>query len=117
VIFARRLKAPHEARQGLAAAQQYLKRGDHGAFYDTIFKTLQQYCAHKFHIAKGAVTASNVRQKTAGKVDRELVDALEKLFNECESVRYASVAQSSQTMQESYRSAVWLIDQWERRFK
>ena len=116
-IFARKLKAPKEARQGLQTAQDLLKQGDQAGFYDTLFKALQQYCAHKFHIAKGAVTAQSVHERIEGQTDEKLIKELDSLFKECESVRYASALISKEAMQQSYQMAVRIIDQLERHFK
>lgn len=89
--YARFLKAPRKARKGIARAGAYLAKGDETAFYDTIFKTLQDYLGGRFGLPKGSVTSQIVDEKLrpAG-CDEDMMDMLRDVFSKCEVARYAS---------------------------
>lgn len=113
--LARRLRAPREARQGLRRAKDSLARGDQREFYDTLFKTLQDYFGNKFHLPAGAVNLETmtgiIRRKGMKPAALEAITAV---FTECEMVRYASAAVGQDAMTASYNRAAEVIDLFER---
>ena len=89
--YARFLRAPRKARSGLAKAGAYLNKKEIVPFYDTIFKTVQEYLAHRFSLPIGSVTSQVIDEKLkpAG-CDEEMMDMLRDIFSKCEMARYAS---------------------------
>jgi len=89
--YARFLRAPRKARTGLARAGSYLKKKEILPFYDTVFKTLQEYLAHRFSLPIGSVTGLIIDEKLrpAG-CDEEMLEMLKDILSKCEMARYAS---------------------------
>jgi len=88
--YARFLKAPKNARKGIAAAAACLDKKDFSAFYDIIFKVLQEYLAGRFNLHRGNIQVQAVRDKlTPGKYDEAMLKELEEIFSKCEMARYA----------------------------
>ena len=101
--YARAQKAPRAARSGLAQAQEFLKEENQAAFYDAVFKTLQSYLSDKLSLPAGSITAETVRKTIDGKKhSEELSQSLDILFQECETVRYASATVPPEKMHEVF---------------
>ena len=117
-VFARRLMAPKHAKKGLARCRKFLSQKAQNAFYDALFKTIQDYFGNRLHVQPGAVTVAtlkNIVQQKGMSVD--IIDDIKELFDECEMVRYASVSVEEEKMGESYKKAEKIIDFFERRGK
>jgi len=113
--YARRLLAPRQARRGLVQAAEYLKRKDQVAFYDAVFKTLQEYVGNKFHLPPGSVTRQNVEKRLSERSRNPAVlDKMQKVFEDCEMVRYASARVDEQAMRNCFRQVQEIIDFFER---
>lgn len=117
VRFAKRLKAPQYARQGLKTAKELLEKNDASGFYDAIFTTLQKYFEHKCHMAPGTVSSSAVYEELKRRGKHEKISGkLRQVFDECEAARYASVGFGQEEMARSYQVAEEVIDWFERKF-
>jgi len=107
--------APRQARKGLLEAKKLMEQGKRMEFYDTLFKTLQEYLANKFHLSLGAVTLENVQASLNSKEGNETFGAqLKILFDECEMARFAAVSFEKENMRQSYLRLEKLIDYCER---
>ncbi len=114
-MYAKRLLAPRQARKGLLEAKKLMEQGKRMEFYDTLFKTLQEYLANKFHLSLGAVTLENVQASLNSKEGNETFGAqLKILFDECEMARFAAVSFEKENMRQSYLRLEKLIDYCER---
>ncbi len=113
--FARRLLAPRQARRGLAQAQDYLKKGERLAFYDAVFKVLQDYLGNKFHLPPGSINRQSVEQALGRRrLEGAVLDKMEAVLRQCEMVRYASAEADQQGMQQCYEQTREVIDFFER---
>jgi len=116
--YARRLIAPKKARQGLAQAQKLLAAGKKEEFYDTVFKTIQQYLGNKLHLPVGSVTLEAVQNFLDVKnVGQKICDDVKQIFEECEMIRYASAEINKEDMKDSYQRVASAIDVLERSLK
>ncbi|VAX37263.1 hypothetical protein MNBD_UNCLBAC01-389 [hydrothermal vent metagenome] len=116
VKYARRMKAPKEAEKGLEISRQLMNEHKYKEFYDTIFKTLQHYLGNKFHLSSGAVTFDVIESHlvdTDAKYQKVL-SIIKSIFDECDTVRYASLNIDSKSMSLSYKKVEQVIDYLER---
>jgi len=116
--FARRLQAPGRARAGLAQAKSFLDKMDTRAFYDRLFKTLQDYLGNKFHLPSGGVTVEAIRKMLPDDTkSQEAVERVRQIFNECEFVRYASGDTDVEKMRSALAATEETIDLFERSYR
>ncbi len=109
--FARRFHAPRAAREGMKLAQSYLEKDNNRLFYDTLFKTVQNYFGHKFHIPQGAVTIEAILSVLKEKgAPEDVLGNIKNVYAECEQVRYASLKKEKQQMLDSYDRVMRLIE-------
>jgi hypothetical protein len=112
--YARTLRAPRVARQGLREVQQALQAGDAGVFYEVLFKALQRYLGHKLHLPWGGITADVTGELHRRGVDKPISDTIRELFCDCDSARFASSACNSLKMRKSYEDLRTVINHLER---
>ncbi|MBI5416075.1 MAG: protein BatD [Candidatus Omnitrophica bacterium] len=117
IVYARRLRAPREARRGLNEARHLLGLKNTLKFYDIVFKTWQAYLGNKLHLSPGEVTRETVQVKLAGRLDERRMEEIRKVFEECDAVRYAPAEINVERMRESYDQHERLIDALERLIK
>ena len=118
IVYARRLQAPHKAKSGLAQAKKLLAKEDPAAFYDVLFKTLQEYLGDKFHLSSGAITFLAIENILKEKGQRETIgEDLKSIFDECDMVRFATVKMDKGKMENSYRTLEKIIDYLERNIR
>jgi len=90
------LRAPRKSRAGMRKAKVFIDKGDSGAFYGAIQKTLEEYLGNKFDMPKGSVTPHEISAKlvSSGAQD-EIIRKLNDVLSVCEMARYASSAPES----------------------
>jgi hypothetical protein len=103
------------ARKGIEQARSLLEKGEQRQFYDSVFKTLQAYLSHKYHLPLGTLSGDQVKSllgtKTGG---NGLWKDLEAVFAACEMVRYASMEPDREKMRHILSRLETIIDQLER---
>jgi len=113
--FARRMRAPRQARAGMAAAQKYLNSGAQKEFYDTVFKTLQDYLGNKFHLPAGSITVDTVAGAIGINPRKEKIIAkIKAVWNECEIVRYGQAPLDKAKMSDCFTALVEIIEETQR---
>ncbi len=97
--FARRLSALKKAKNGIKEAQGHLNKDQSKEFYDTVFKTLNNYLADKLHLPAGGAIGQGVplllQQK---KIPQEQINAVKELFDICDMARFAGQKSHSPRM-------------------
>lgn len=115
VVYARRLRAPKEARKGVHAARQFMEQKQPEEFYNIIFKTLQDYFGNKFHLSSGAITYETVENKLKSScIPPEILQSIKSIFSECDMVRYASADINEDKMKDVFEKTERIIDYVER---
>ena len=118
VVYARRLRAPKQAKKGLSEARRFMEQEQQIEFYNAIFKTMQEYFGNKFHLPSGGVTVDTVKSElNTHKVERNLLENIETVFAECDLIRYASVDTDEMKMRNNYKNTEEIIDYMERHIK
>lgn len=97
--YARKLRAPKVARAGLKVAGKLLHQGKIDEFYNTIFKTLQEYLGHRFGRPSAGMVSDIVEDLvvSAG-LDTAIAGKLRSCFSDCDLARYASARIDQNTM-------------------
>ncbi|MCK4882930.1 MAG: hypothetical protein KAS92_07895, partial [Candidatus Omnitrophica bacterium] len=117
-VYARRLQAPRQAKQGLAQARKLIAARNKEEFYDMVFKTIQQYLGNKLHLSSGAVTFETVRSYlNENNIEQKVIDDIKLTYEECDMIRYASADVGAENMNASYQRLAQVIDHLERFLK
>ncbi|MCK5082260.1 MAG: hypothetical protein KAR31_05075, partial [Candidatus Omnitrophica bacterium] len=117
-VYARRLQAPRQAKQGLAQARKLIAARKGEEFYDVVFKTIQQYLGNKLHLSSGAVTFETVHSYLSeNNVEQKVIDDIKLTYEECDMIRYALADISEENMNASYQRLAQAIDHLERFLK
>jgi len=113
--YARTLKAPRSARKGIKKSRSYLRKKDTIRFYDTVFKTLQEYLGNKFNIPGGSVTAEIIedRLRPAG-CEENVLEMIREVFAGCDMARYASSVPGGKEAEEVLAKVRKVIDYLEK---
>ena len=118
IVYARRLQAPRQAKQGLAKAKKMIAAGKKEEFYDTVFKTLQQYMGNKLHLSSGAVTFETIQAALQSRnIEAEIISDVKTVFEECDMIRYAMAQIDEPRMRQTYQLLANSIDHLERHLK
>ena len=113
--YARLLRAPKGARNGVAKSVSHLKKDELDRFYDTIFRTLQEYIADKFNLPLGSVTSEIIEEKfKPSGADEGILDMLRDVFSKCDMARFASGISSKQEAEEVLEEVRRVIDYFEK---
>ncbi len=113
--LARRLQAPKKARKGLELARQQMVKGEAKEFYDTVFRTLQEYLGDKFHWPAASITSSGAEELLRSRnINHDILNRVKAIFAHCDTVRYAGVDLSGESLQDSYQRLAEAIDLLER---
>jgi len=115
IRYARRLRAPRQAKQGMQKALELLKAKRAREFFDAVSKTLYQYLGDRFHLSVGAITADSVAAILKEKnVSEEHRARLEIIFEQCDAARYAPLEFSHEDMEDIFNTLQEIIDALER---
>jgi len=115
VAYARRLKAPKQARDSLKEAKSLINQEKPKEFYLALFKILQDYFGNKFHLPSQGLTAKELEKVLKEKnVDEQTLSWLKELFDLCDQARFASVQVNAQIMNNSLNGVEKVIDYFER---
>lgn len=116
--YARRLQAPKKARRGMEAAQDFLKVDQPKEFYDTVYKTLQEYLGDKFHLPSAGVTLETIGEEFRKcQMDKDILEKVTAVFHQCDMVRYASFKINIGQMTENFQQLREIIDYLERKLR
>ena len=100
--YARRQEAKRKAKKGIQEAERFLKKGKPIEFYDSLFKTLQEYLGNRFYLPVKSMTGEVVDERLRPKgIDGEVLKKLGDVFIECDRVRYAASIAGKREMEEA----------------
>ncbi|HPN88706.1 MAG TPA: BatD family protein [Candidatus Omnitrophota bacterium] len=115
VALARKLAAPQKARIGMKRMKQLINQQETKDYYDCLFKTLQEYFKDKFHLSSAMVSFTALEEIFKNKkVPQIIIDRVQRLFQECDEVRFASVAYNAEKVKASFNLCEEIIDYFER---
>ncbi len=115
IRYAKRLRAPRKAREGLRAAEHCLRSQKTKEFYDIAYKVLQKYFAEKFSIPEGVVTAHEIQDILLPyDVSLTMMGQIQGLLSTCEMIRYGATTTQTVSLQKDYQSLKEILDYFER---
>lgn len=89
-VYAGRLAAFKAGRRELKGLKHKLKAGDPKAFYEAVFKTLQDYLGYKLGIPSHGITSDVAESAlSARNVDGVIMQKVRNLFGICDEARFA----------------------------
>ena len=116
--YARRFFAPKKAKKGLDESSRLLSGNKQKEFYDSLFKTLQDYFSGKFHMPAGNITVDAIEGILKKRsMDLSILAKIKAVFNDCDMVRYASLSPDQNKMKDNFQKAQEIIDFLERSWR
>ncbi|MBF0488721.1 MAG: protein BatD [Nitrospirae bacterium] len=112
VKYARGLRAPKKAKQGLKAAAAFLEAGKEKEFYDAVHKTIYDYLGDKLHMPPGEIMSEKIFQLLEDKGLQ--TGTLKEIFEACDMTRYARGGLGGPEMQTTFKRLEDFIDQMQR---
>ncbi|MFA5163873.1 MAG: BatD family protein [Patescibacteria group bacterium] len=113
--YARRLQAPTKAKKGIKEIDRLLREGKTEAFFDTLFKTVKEYLADRFHLPAGGITAITIEELAKEKgIAQETLDKIKKIFADCDMARYAPSQFGQKQLEDIFQSLKEVIDYLEK---
>ena len=113
--YARMLKAPVKAKEGIRKARGYLAQGEAKEFYDAVFQTLQEYLGDKFHLASRSITVSVIDETLKNKpIPEGILASLKDIFSACDMVRFAASEFKRDDMEDTLKKLEETIDYFQR---
>jgi hypothetical protein len=113
--YARRLQAPAKAKKGIKEIERLLREGKAEAFFDTLFKTVREYLADRFHLPAGGITALTIEELAKEKgIAQETLDKIKKIFADCDMARYAPTQFGQKQLEVIFQSIKEIIDYLEK---
>ena len=89
--YARLLKAPRKARKGLAKAKTFIEKGENEVFYETLFKTFQEYLGNKFNLSKGNLNYQIIEKELRDhNCEDKVINQVNNVFEKCDMIRFSS---------------------------
>ncbi len=116
--FARRFRAPRQARQGIAQAEVFLHQGKTPEFYGIVTKTLKDYLGNQLHMPSGGMTIETIEPVLRSKnIDEQIIGSIRTIFEAADMVRFASVPLDPRSMNKAFENLKVIIDDLERHLR
>ncbi len=115
-IYANRLAAFKVAKSGMKALKRSLRTGDPKIFYDSLFKTMQDYLGNRLNIPIAGVTFDIISQKLLfADTEQGMITKIRNLFTVCDQAKFAFMKIDMEKMQDDYRELEGVIKYLERK--
>lgn len=116
--FARQIKAYKTAAKELKKVKQYIYENRPKEFYDRLFKLYLQYMSHKLGLPAGTVGYAEIKRSLEKyQIDSTILNEIGHVFQECESIRYASGQVNEGQMNISHQRVERIIGHIERKVR
>ena len=112
--YARRLRAPAEARKNLLMIQGLLGSEEPGEFFNAVFKALQEYLGDKFHLPTAGITSNIIEKLKSRNINQEILDKIRDCFNICDIARYAPSTITKVQMLKTFKLLQEIIDRFQK---
>ncbi len=90
LVLMKQIRANKIAQKYLKNAKKLLSNGNNDLFYEETARSLWNFVANKLNISPSELTRETVKEKLLERIpDRELVDKLIELIDQCEMARYS----------------------------
>ncbi len=113
--YAGRLIAIKSSKMGIKRLKDDLRVGDVKRYYETLFKTLQDYLGNRLNIPTAGITSDIVDSVLVPKgVDTDIVRRIRELFEVCDRSRFAFTEEVAMKMDSDMREIQEIIKYFER---
>ncbi|MBF0345241.1 MAG: protein BatD [Nitrospirae bacterium] len=108
--YARKLRAPKQARAALRSVKALLAEGKAEEFYDGVFRLISDYLSDKLHLSPGEATKSSLVGVLRSRgVQDDTLKMLEDILSACDKARYARIGFGADEMSKTYQQLEELI--------
>ena len=115
-VYAGRKYALKAARKGMNALRHQLKSEDSKMFYETLFKTLQDYIGNRVSVPPAGITSDIVEYLLVSKgIEPAMLHKIKNLFEACDKARFASLETGNFKMQDDIKELEDVIKYFERK--
>lgn len=115
-VYAGRVMALRYASRGLMSLKRQSKSGDPKIFYETMFKTLQDYLGNRLHIPPAGITLNVVEYAIVSKdVNLDILRKVKNLFEACDQARFAFLSIDRYKMGDDLKELEEVINYFERK--
>lgn len=115
-IYSGRVLAFKASKRGIKELNIQLRSSDPKLFYETLFKTLQDYLGYRFHMPPAGVTADEAIKKLVSKeVDPAIISKVAKLFETCDMTRFAYMQVDVYAMRDDKKELEEILKYFERK--
>jgi len=109
-------RAHKAARHGLKYLRHQLKAKDQKAFYETVFKTLQDYFGNRLHIPSAGITYDVIERVLVSKdIDLDILRKARSLFDVCDRARFALSQVDEFKMRDDLKELEEVVNYFERK--
>ena len=114
--YAGRVAAFRSAKRGFKGLRQKLNSSDPKVFYETLFKTLQEYLGNRLGLPPAGITADVADKALPSRgVDLDILAKVRSLFRVCDEARFAGWRPDSLRMKDDLKELEEIVRYFERR--
>ena len=115
-VYAGRMTAFRIAKRATKDLRRKLKAGDPKAFYEALFKTLQDYLGNRLHIPPAGITSDIIEYMLSTRdVDLDILRKVNNLFVTCDQVRFSFINISEHKMKDDLMELEDIMKYFEKR--
>ncbi len=96
--YARRVRAPRRAQEGLRRAERAFSRQDAPAFYDAVFQTMQECIASLLNVPPQGITESVIDERLRETLPHQMREEIREAFRQCDAARYTGAGSGAAEM-------------------
>jgi len=115
-VYAGRILALKSSKKGFRNLKRQLKSADQKAFYETLFKAMQDYLGYRLNLPPAGITSDVVERTLAAKgVDMEILRKVKNLFTTCDRARFAYLRDEDYKRQDDVKELGEIVKYFERK--
>jgi len=115
-VRGRRIRALRAAKAGIRDLRHQSRGGDQKIFYETLFKTLQDYLGNRLGIPTAGITSDIVEYELSTKdIDMDILRKIRNIFVTCDRAKFAFSTVEKDKMKDDMKELEEIVEYFERR--
>jgi len=115
-VYAGRINAFKLQKRAIRNLRRQLRTGDRKAFYEHLFKTMQDYLGNRLNISPAGITYAVIESALSSKEpDLDIMRKMACLFDECDRAKFAETPTSDMKVEDDLKELKEIIDYFERK--
>lgn len=112
----RRIRALNAARAGIRSLRHQLRGDDQKVFYETVFKTLQDYLGNRLGVPAAGITSDIVEENLSAKdIDMDILRKIKNIFTTCDRAKFAFSTVDRDKMKDDMKELEEVVEYFERK--